>query len=216
MIGSKHLTGLVVAATTLLTPPGLDKCPPAKTTGSAEGNVVVVAVPAIEGEGTDYVLFVDATEELVPADGRADRVFRLQTKQLPSVPLHRRIDDARVEWTRESVFVRTEADQLRFEVGKTDGEDQGPRYLGYGLSQSTGWNPTLPTEPSTRWYETLEVPDAGESAGCSAGGEGATKCSYSCGGRSSCSVECSADYYACCGCGFLGGASCKCKEVGQN
>ena len=113
MIGTKYLAWLVAGTTAFLGPSTSRTCPPESPTGSAEGDVVVIAASTDDGAGTDYLAFLDLANETGITNGQADRVFRLQTTEKnPGQFSSWRLDGASVEWRRGAVEIKTASEEM--------------------------------------------------------------------------------------------------------
>lgn len=180
--------------------------------GNASGDVVVVSVPVQDDSGTDVVLFLDeAGTDGVP-DALADRVFRLQSSGVSD--LRRRLTDVRVEWDEDAVSVHSALEEaLRLTTSATAGSGLPSEVVGFGLSQTVGWNVLLPVAtPTAAEYASLVVSATSANARCDSGGRGSEACGNDCGDRG-CWVQCAPGYYACCNCSGWGSPKCNCVRM---
>ncbi len=190
--------------------------------GDVRGNVVVLSVDLDGGRETSVLLLVDERNGDRRPDGKVDRVFRLQTKGGSVNPVALMVDDVEVSWTRERATAVT-GNELRVLLSPNSAELNGPgartAVQGFGLAHSTGWDLALPKQITPSALIVLRARIAkifGNCDGtheCTGGGQGATQCSYTCGGEQ-CSVTCGTGSYACCFCGNAGKPCCKCVGGG--
>ena len=190
-----------------------------EVSGEVTGNVVALSVERLDG-ASDIVLLVDEDRPGSVLDGRVDRGFLLQGARGPRGDVVLDLTHAIVTWDSQGVGVWQSGNKLlAFGVSEESRQDDA-RVVGFGLSQSSAWDVRIPVEGTlapdflaglrTDIVAALAVC---EDFDCRAGGEGATTCSYTCGGES-CSQSCGAGYEVCCGCDSLNKPCCKCISSG--
>ena len=192
---------------------------PIEASGEATGNVVALSVERPDG-ASDVVLLVDEDRPGDVLDGRVDRGFLLQGASAPGGGVLLDLTYARVKWDARRVEVwRSGRVVLEFGVSQGSPEDDD-RIAGHGLSHSSAWEARIPVD-GTLAPESLAELRKGivaalavcEEFDCRAGGEGATTCSYTCGGET-CSQSCASGYEVCCGCDATDKPCCRCISGG--